>query len=88
MENEVVGRRISPIHFMQTTEMFLLSFGDRYVLDWLWRGFWQLREPGSALCLSPVGLCACVCYLSVYILSEKIKRDSKSKRVVSRSCSA
>lgn len=57
MENEVVGRRISPIHLMQTTEMFLLSFGDRYVLDWLWKGFWQLREPGSALSSGVVCLC-------------------------------
>lgn len=55
MENEVVGRRISPIHFIKAIEMFLLNFGDTDVLDWLWKGSWQLQETGSALCLSPVG---------------------------------
>lgn len=28
-----VGRRICPMHLMQTTEMFLLNFGDRDMLD-------------------------------------------------------
>lgn len=78
MANEVVGRRISPIHLMQTTEMFLLNFGDRDVLDWLWKGSWQLRVTGSALCLSPVGLCACVCCLTVYVLSEKGRLQMKA----------
>lgn len=66
MEKEVVGRRISPICLMQTTELFLFNSGDRDVLDWLWKGSWHLRETGSALSLSSGVVCSrllskCLC---------------------------